>query len=271
MKKADIIKLVKNNPEMFYNPMPEFIKEKFPVITMDILDQFGLHFTTKHTGKMAGMYSVSTSCKCNKHCIERIKKAYETLGIDPGNKAAVKKYLKNNPLSEIISICLLCFSDAQQDYMASMQKPLIHNHEILKNGIIHNDWIPVINALYFRIESFGDFDNLNQVINVYNICRKNPLVQFTGWTKNLVYFYNADKAGINKPANFKLVFSSQFINKVAMVPESCKHLVNLVFTVYTKEYSEKYGIKINCGARSCITCLKCYTGENIHYINELLK
>lgn len=271
MKKTDIYKLMKENPSLFYEPMPQEIKEKFPVITMDILDKMGLHFTTKHNGKMSGMYSLSTSCKCNYHCIERIRQAYKILNIEIGNKESIKKYLKENPLAENISICAFCFSDSQQDYMTSMITPLARNHEILKNGIIHSDWLPIINALYFRIESFGDFDNENQVINVYNICKKNPLVHFTGWTKNLVYLYRVDNQGIAKPNNFRLVYSSQFINRVANVPKSCRHLVNLVFTVYTKEYTKKHEITINCGANACLTCLRCYTGENIYYINELLK
>lgn len=266
--------MVQNDYAMLYRPMPKEFKELFPVVTMEISTEFGLHFTQKHNGKMAGMNSLSTTCKCNEICKSRIAEAFKAAGINTADpKKALKDYIKKNPLATNISICGFCFSDSQQDYMTSMITPLSRNYEILNNGIIHKDWIPTINALYFRGESFGDFASVNAVINFYNLARKNKNVNITAWTKNISFFVKAREAGHKKPKNFKLVFSSRFINNPAVVPENATDLIDAIFTVYTEEYAKLHNIEINCGARACLSCLRCYTGfgKGIKYVNELLK
>ena len=46
--------------------------------------------------------------------------------------------------------------------------------------------------------------------------------------------------------------------------------IDKVFTVYDKEHAQD--VNINCGARSCAECQRCYhKSEGIEYINELLK
>lgn len=270
---------MQDNPELFYKPMPDAWKKLFPVITVSILEECGLHLTVNHTGKMVGMQSMSTTCKCSDLCKFKIRKSFNDLGIDykednaAAARAALKKYLEENPFCQNVLICGFCFSDSQQDMQKTMQQPLSKNYEILNNGIIHPDWIPVLNVLYFRGESFGDFASENAVINFFNFARKNPLVSFTAWTKNLVFFGRAIEHGNTKPDNFRLVLSSPYINKCANVPERYNAIVDAVFTVYTAAYAEKHNITINCGARACLSCLRCYTGfdGNIKYVNELLK
>lgn len=274
MTRKAAIEMVKADYKMLYQPMPKEFKELFPVITVELLSEMGLHFTLKHNGKMAGMQSLSTTCKCNEYCktkIESALKAYKIISDD--YRTELRKAIKQDPLSTGFSICGFCFSDSQQDSMPGMDKPLIRNYEILNNGIIHKDWIPVLNALYFRGESFGDFGSVNAVINFYNLAKKNKAVHITAWTKNIWFFVAAKTAGYKKPNNFKVVLSSQYINRPAMIPEKAIDLVNAVFTVYTKEYAEKYNITINCGARACLSCLRCYTlkENSVVYVNELLK
>lgn len=258
--------MVQDNYTMLYSPMPDEIKALFPVVTVKDCKNFGLHFTTDHTGKMSGMVSLSTTCKCNEYCIRRIRLAVEAIvGYelpDSGRdtiKKAIRDYIAENPLSQDVSICAFCFSDAQQDYMTSMTKPLARNYEILNNGVIHSDWLPTLNVLFFRGESFGDFASVNAVMNFYNLVAKNPAVHVTAWTKNLAFFGIArDKYGAKKPENFTLVYSSQYINKRAVVSKKHADLVDVVFTVYTPEYADAHNIAINCGARSCLGCLRCY-------------
>lgn len=278
LNKKACYELMKEDYTRFYRPMPDSWKNLFPVITAEILEEMGLHITLKHTGKMVGMNSLSDSCKCNALCQNRIAASYRNLGIEVKDaasaKKALKKYLKENPFSTNICICVFYFADAQQDFQKSMRIPMEHNFEILNNGIIHRDWIPVINSLFFRLESFGDFASANAVINAYHFAKYNPLVNFTGWTKNLRYFHIAAEKGYNKPNNFKLVFSSFFINKPATIPTKYQYLVNAVFTVYTEAYAKKHNVAINCGARACLACLRCYKGfetGTVKYINELLK
>lgn len=276
--KTFVRETMKNNPALFYEPMPDAWKELFPVLTVAELEEMGLHFTVNHTGKMAGMVSLSTTCKCNADCQDKIRRAYESLGIDMENikdaRKAIKKYIEKNPLATNVSICGLCFSDKQQDFQETMRQPLEKNYDILNNGIIHDDWIPVINALFSRGESFGDFASPFAAVNHFKLAYKNNHVNFTSWSKNLRYFHAAVLMGYEKPANFKLVYSSQLINVIAKIPEKYTYLVDAVFTVCTKAFAETNNITINCGARACLSCLRCYTGYTdgkVKYIFELLK
>ena len=276
LTKTACYKVMKEDYTRFYSPMPESWKALFPVLTVKDLEEMGLHFTVNHTGKMSGMQSLSTTCKCGNLCPSRIENAFKALGLENATdpKKALRDYIKEHPLATDVSICGFCFSDTLQDRQETMQIPLVRNFEILNGGIIHNDWLPVLNVLFFRGESFGDFASVNAVINFYNLSKKNPAVNFTAWTKNLLFFHKATEAGHNKPDNFKLVFSSQFINKQATIATKYRYLVNAVFTVYTEEFARLHNITINCGARACLACLRCYKGfedGEIKVINELLK
>ena len=275
--------MLKNDYTMLYKPMPEEIKALFPVVTIsDCSEYFGFHFTEKHNGKMDGFCGFSTTCKVNDLCIDRInfalRKVDSTIDVRTAEKARIKKakkalrdYIEKNPHETSVCICGFCFSDAQQDYMTSMQDPLSRNFQIVNNGIIHNDWIPIINNLFFRFESFGDFASINAVLNCVNIIKKNPLVNFGVWSKNTKYFSLAFRM-VEKPKNMHFGKSSIFVNRVTPLTEEEKTYVDFVFTVYTKVFAEENGITINCGARACLTCLKCYTShKGIIYINEALK
>lgn len=265
-----IIDAVKNDYRFLYSPMPEEWKKVVPVVTVDFLTACGLHFTTKHTGKMSGMISLSTTCKCNNICKNRIKKALEKVSNSNDRKAAKKAIaaaIKADPYRTDFSICGFCFSDSQQDKFSWMVDPLAHNFEILNNGIIHSDWLPILNSLYFRFESFGDYASKNSAINTFNIAAKNPLVNCAAWTKNPRFFEKAILSGYGKPDNLSLILSSQFINKPT---KNNSMFIDRVFTVYTPEYAERHNININCGARSCMNCLKCYK-SNVVTVSELLK
>ena len=49
------------------------------------------------------------------------------------------------------------------------------------------------------------------------------------------------------------------------------YFINKTFTVFTKPFSEKKNIAINCGARACMGCLKCYCKNDVSEIHETLK
>lgn len=202
----------------------------------------GLHFTTKHNGKMEGMASISTSVTTNERCAKN---------------AQIKG-----------SICEKCFAAKQMKVFPSMEKPMIQNQIILTSGIIPLDQLPIINVLYFRFEAFGDLNNDIQVINYFNICRKNPGVKFALWTKNPDYIAQAIKAGHEKPENLNIILSSLFINKERKTKYD---FVDKIFTVYDKDFIESENIEINCGARNCFTCGLCYNKNGVRIINEQLK
>lgn len=259
--------MLKNDYTMLYRPMPKEIKDKYPVWTMALSNELGgLHFTVNHSGKMTGMSSLSTTCKCGKICPNRIKRAVKGYG----SKDGLKKAIKANPLSKDFMICGFCFSDSQQDRYKDMVPCLTRNFEILNNGIVHSDWLPILNLAFFRGESFGDFASKNAVINFVNLAKKNRNTMVTVWTKNPAFFYQAFKE-VKKPENMIIILSSVYINRTADIPERFRWFIDKVFTVYTKQCAKAESVNINCGARSCLTCLNCYRKDGPDTISELLK
>ena len=202
----------------------------------------GLHFTTNHSGKMEGMVSISTSVTTNSRCA------------------------KNAEIEG--SICQKCFAAKQMRVFPTMEKPMVENQRILTGSILPPEKLPTINNLYFRFEAFGDLNNATQVINYFNICRKNPRVKFALWTKNPDFIAEAIAGGHEKPDNLNIVLSSLFINHERKNPFP---FVDKVFTVYDPEYIRENNIAINCGARNCFACGLCYEKNGVTVINEKLK
>ena len=218
-------------------------KEKVLTLT-NAKKETGVHYTLNHTGKMAGMQSLSTSCLQNPFC-----KAYAK---DP-NK-----------------VCSICYSKRQMSYQTSMQGCFAENTRILTTHRLALEEIPYINASMFRFESFGDIQNELQVVNYFNICRKNPNVDFALWTKNpAIIGRTISNLHEEKPENLEIVLSSHFLNRPADI--SKMPYIDKVFTVFTKEYVKEHGIEINCGAKLCIACGICYRKNGIKQVNELAK
>ena len=203
-----------------------------------------------HTGKMAGMYSISTSCTLNKYCIERTK-----------NKD---------------SICSNCFAQSmfRNSWYKLTMRRCEENTRILTESVLPLEDLPIINAFAFRFESFGDLNNTTQVINYFNICNINPRVTFAIWTKNPFIIANAIRDGHKKPSNLIVIYSSPLKNKAVSLTkiQSVFPFVDKIFTVWkTENDAKENGVKINCGARACLKCLRCYTIGGDNEIAELLK
>ena len=206
-------------------------------------DEFGVGFTTAHTGKMTGFASLSTSPLHNTFCVARAK-------------------CPN-------TICSHCYSVTMQKMYSNLAQMLTRNWEVLTTTLIPVEKWPILNVLMFRFESFGDVQNKTQLLNYFNLCKRNPRVQFTIWTKNLA-LYKRVLAVHEKPRNLIIIASSPIVN-VRLEPFAQYPFVDKVFTVYTKEYAALHGIRINCGARSCVACQLCYSKNATRYVNELLK
>ena len=206
----------------------------------------GLHFTIKHYGKMSGVCSLSTSCKDNITCINRVKQGD--------------------------SVCAKCFAMNQLSRWASMRPCLKKNLDILTSRKLTLKEIPIIYtpSNLFRFESFGDCMNETQAINYLLIAKNNPSVNFAAWTKNTAFYIKACEK-IGKPSNLQLIKSSVKINEVDKLADSEKPFFNKVFTVYSKDFIENHNVKINCGAKSCATCRRCYEDRKTVYISEILK
>lgn len=205
----------------------------------------GLHYCVNHTGKMSGLHSLSTSVNVNPYCI--------------------KRQMKGN------SICAHCFSASMMKQYKQLNEVTTRNSEILTASILPDSVLPFIPVRFFRFESFGDLINVNQVINYFNIAKKNPDTLCALWTKNPHIVAKAIEMGHTKPANLQIVLSSPFVNKPV---KSTKYgFIDKIFTVYDKQTAKE--VNINCGARSCLACGRCYRpnpdGSKIQYINEILK
>lgn len=204
------------------------------------------NFTLKHTGKMSGMISLSTSTLKNTFC---------------------NKYCQMKG-----SICSKCYSRRQLSYQHTLAEKLAKNYDILHAGVIPMNDMPVVNASICRFESFGDIDSTIQFENYCNICFKNPGITFTLWTKNPGIIKKA-LMHFNKPENLIIIYSSMFINEAYNIKKIKKAFpfIDKIFSVFDKKTAETLDIKINCGSKKCNECRLCYSKNTTCYINELLK
>ena len=197
----------------------------------------------KHTGKMAEMQSLSTACTLNPYCMERAK--------DPA------------------LVCSHCYSMAQQKRYKSLTAKLERNTEILTGEVYPVEAWPRVNAAVFRLESFGDLANETQAMNYFNFCRRNPETTFALWTKNPFIIARVLASGAEKPENLIIIFSSPCLNKPNAAIMDRFPFIDKVFTVYDKEHAAN--VEINCGARNCNECRRCYSKRTAAAVNELLK
>jgi hypothetical protein len=211
-----------------------------------------LKITEKHSGKMLGMQSLSTSVLLNKRC---------------------QKYCKIEG-----SICSKCFAREMMDrYSKNMPDAMAHNTQILTSSILKKKDLPRVNVRYFRLESFGDLNNDIQFINYINICNANKKTTFALWTKNPDIIDDVfNNQGYKKPKNLIIIVSSLFLNlqfKLYNMPYEKRYwFIDGIFTVYTAQYACDNNIDINCLDRKCLECLNCYTKKKgIFYINEIEK
>ena len=211
------------------------------------------HVNTKtRKSKLHGINSLSTSCLDNTFCLSRIKCN--------------------------TSVCSHCYSATQQKQQLALQDRNTINGIILRNVVIPKSawkkYFPVFDlSKYFRIESFGDVQNLNQCENYINFMNAFPKTHFAVWTKNYgIWEIAMDKNG--QPKNMSYVISSNEVNKPATEIKS--KYAHHIFTVYDKAYAKANNIKITCGGRACMAdCIQkkkgCYFRNTERMQNEELK
>jgi len=201
-----------------------------------------VHVSDSMSGKMAGVPSISTSCLLNPICQARMQ----------------------NP----DSICAHCYAAATLTRYTAAGKAMESNYHLLSEQVLPLDLLPVFaNVSIVRIESFGDVGTYEQAVNYANIARLNQGVMFAWWTKN-AHIVAQVFADYGKPKNVLLIESSEFVN---VEKSRLSEFTDKVFTVYDAETIEKQNVSINCGARSCATCRRCYSKETETTVNEKLK
>ena len=202
------------------------------------INESPVHVSDSMSGKMAGIPSISSSCLCNPICIQRMK---------DGN-----------------SVCAHCFAEATLTRYKAAGAAMESNYKLLTDSVLPLEMLPVFcNVSIARIESFGDVANVTQAINYANICKVNPNVRFAWWTKNAAILKRAFDL-IGKPANVVVIESAP---KLDTEITASNEYVDKTFTVYTKADPDF----INCGARCCATCRRCYSFDTEKAVHELLK
>ena len=210
------------------------------------------------TGKMESLASISTAIpggvsrryaaeiESNKYCEGRI----------------------NNP----DYICANCYADAMNERYPDLKEKLIDNTVLYSFDILPLELLPLLNYALFRLESFADLRTWVQAANYFNICKKNPQVNFALWSKNPWLIQECIDHGYKKPKNLEIVYSSKKMNCVESNIFNLYPFIDKVFTVYTATYALRNNITINCGSRKCLECRVCYTKQKKHmFINEILK
>lgn len=212
--------------------------------------------TEKMTGKMEYMQSLSTS----------IVGGYS-------EKYSVEVEDNTNCVNRINCkglVCNKCYADAMRKRYSNLSKKLIDNTALLTLQVLPLEVLPYINSSLFRFEAFADLRTVEQVINYFNICNKNPETHFALWTKNPWIIEKAIEEGHEKPANIRIIYSSCKLNACEENIFNLYPFIDTVFTVYTAEYAIEHDVKINCGDKKCIECKACYT-SNTRFVNEMLK
>lgn len=215
----------------------------------------GDHITYDHDAKMSGVISISTFVGANRYCLARCK-----------NKCA---------------ICSHCYANSLTKQRAGLKNKLRRVHAIFTTCKLSAADIPIIDAdiyKYFRFEAFGDLNNKLQVKNYNLFAVVNSGVNFTLWTKNPGIIQAAINDGLQLADNLVIGLSSLYLNTPDIKTARKYPFIRFLFTVYDDDYINAHNVKINCGARHCISCGICYdylhkygnTGD-LYIINERLK
>lgn len=206
-----------------------------------------------HGGKMTNLISLSTS-PFNPTCNARAK----------------------NPAS----ICSKCFSRRMMKAYPALAAKLARNRDYIGTVELTAADVYPFNPKsgYFRFEAFGDLFNELQVKNYFTIADAlaGRGIKCALWTKNPQIIKRAiEKYDLMKPSNLNIIYSVAGLNSNAAAAiyeafQSCGYdFIDKVFTVYDGDHAD--GVNINCGARDCATCGRCYEKNDTVFINEKLK
>ena len=207
-----------------------------------IIGMSAIHISDCMSGKMQDVPSISTSCLNNPLCKARLEKG--------------------------IGICAHCFAQSTLARYKAAKRNAEENYELLNRELLPDEVLPQFcdDAEIVRGESFGEVGSVTHARNYIHIVRKNPHCMFAIWTKNPHIWSEALKLE-GKPENLNLIISSLELNHPR---EHIPSWVDKVFTVYEKDKATPD--QINCGARSCNTCRRCYRKKaGVEYVNEYLK
>ncbi len=159
-------------------------------------------------------------------------------------------------------VCEKCYAIRKAKFREGLTVKLEQNSQIFSKKKITRKDIPILNLKYLRINSFGEVINKKHADNIYTICRLNPGVLVTVYTKRPDLFDLS-----KKPQNLQLIYSNPIMNpKTWKIPAG----FDKIFNVFDSKTIKERKIKVNC-MKKCIECLKCYTKNKTRIINEKVK
>ena len=190
------------------------------------------HIVYDHDAKMHGVISLSTYIGMNAFCQARCKNCND-------------------------AICKYCYAASLTNQRTGLKNKLRRIHAILTNVELTAMDIPKLDSNlypYFRIESFGDINNVIQVKNYNLIAAVNNNINFTWWSKNPGIIQNAINNGMTLSKNIVIGLSSLYLNKPEIDKAKRYSFIRFLFTVYDDKFIEDNNIEINCGTKHCVSC-----------------
>lgn len=245
--------------------------------------------------KMKGMPAIGTACAVGELCIEKMskakdlkdkkkaleKKAAALLAFADRNDAKGRREIAAAYRKEAaettkeaarirVPICAYCFAN-RSHWDAAVAGA--RNLSVLSAAVLDISDLPIFgNVRMVRFEWGGDVQNVTQARNYIRIAKANPGVVFAWWSKNLTIINRAIKLE-GRPENVVFIQSSFYTDKI---DKPRYDWVDKVFTVWTsEETASAAGVAINCGARHCVSCSRCYKlrkpGDPVEYVHELVR
>lgn len=206
--------------------------------------EFILNSITEHSKrqKLDGFMSISTSCLCNSHCLHR-----QSL---PG------------------SICSRCYARRFLKMRKTLREKMERNYIFYNSVDLQPEEIPLINACFFRFESFGEAASVQCATNYIRIAKKNAHCLFTVWSKEAYIWHRAITAE-GKPDNLRIILSSIAIDDdPAAYEDNLPTWADGLFTTYSSEpVLSKKRANIMCSG-NCAACMECYINNNFIVVHE---
>jgi hypothetical protein len=187
---------------------------------------------SKMSGKLKDIPAINTNTVTNEYCIK---------------------------MKDTDSICGKCYSHKSlSGYRKNCQPAFQHNSDLLSKAELLPDFLPVINSAFFRFNGHGELINMVHLINIVNICKKNPQTSFALWTKrkNLINKLFKMSNEYHPPKNLILIYSNPKIDCVQTEPPKHFH------KVFNNVSKPVYKSIENCTGQKCIECLACYKKDS---------
>lgn len=178
--------------------------------------------------------------------------------------------LKRQADPDPLNVCRYCYSKKILKLRPTLYEKTKRNTDLACGQAWTAADIPILTGRFFRLESFGEIQNTQQVQNYFLLAAKNPATVINLFTKNADIVKATD---IKKPDNLRVVYSVQQINK-ELTPDELSAIINeypfidSVFRVVTKGRINKE--KNTCGG-FCPSCMKCFKAGPLQVITEGLR